>query len=195
VGAGRLGRGEGVKKKKKAGRVVPPLLERHFELSAHSPRAWAMKAHPLRVVADLLGDRIEEEEEHISASKMKLEDSTYIQCLFVFALLAGAAIENLAKALVMKSMKDPADRRKLSEDLGGHSTSAYLRRVRFPLSKEETVLVTWLEMAVVWTGRYPVAKKVETMDVAAFTTGQIPLFRQLYDRLEARVLARPQEDA
>lgn len=71
----------------------------------------------------------------------------------VAMLLAGLAIENLAKGLVIR--REGLDHGGLPKGLDKHETLTYLDRGKFKLSAAERRLVRRLEEYVVWAGPIP----------------------------------------
>jgi hypothetical protein len=121
----------------------------------------------------------------------------------VFLMLAGLAIENLAKALLVHRKLVSVTKGSITrKDLQAHGVETLLGRAGVKLSKEERRLIRRLDKAVEWSGRYPVPLTATTLttqsehvssltDPEEFTT----LFRRLASELPPRgkphvVLAR-----
>jgi hypothetical protein len=105
----------------------------------------------------------------------------------VAMLLAGLAVENLAKGLVIR--REGLDRGELPKGLDKHETLAYLDRGKFKLTADERRLVKRLEGYVVWAGRYPVPKRRRfSMGRGAGMTHSEKQFLKLYERLRKELL-------
>lgn len=79
----------------------------------------------------------------------------------IYLLLAGLALENLAKSVIVGQHPELVTREGLSRDWPGtgHRLRELFRRAGINLSWEETRLVLGLQRYVEWGGRYPVPKQ------------------------------------
>jgi hypothetical protein len=103
-------------------------------------------------------------------------------------MLWGFALENLAKSIVIHREQASLPTDRLAPALSKHKTLELLLRSGIPLTTREAQLVKRLEMAVNWSGRYPVPKVAAQMDVAATASnirGQVGrLFRRVREKDE-----------
>jgi hypothetical protein len=113
----------------------------------------------------------------------------------VFFLLAGLAIENLVKGLLVQRLSFGSNFTSLPRELKGHGIKERLRRLRINLSPEEEQLVRRFEIAVTWAGRYPVPRDADEMHGTGTTTRVTDAqeFGAFYDRLES-LLSRKKGD-
>jgi len=77
-------------------------------------------------------------------------------------MLAGFAIENLAKGLIIEGRSfSPTERDRLVKELTSHDLLRLLDDAGVALTEDETYLVERLETFLVWAGRYPIPLTVE----------------------------------
>ena len=108
---------------------------------------------------------------------------------FVAMMLAGLALENLAKALVIRREGlGAASSGRLPAYLEKHGIRVYLSRGKFKLSMEDRELVERLERFVMWAGRYPVPKNVQGYGEVHVGDSDIQRFRDLYARLDQALI-------
>jgi hypothetical protein len=166
--------------------VLPPNL---FDLIAPDYREWRRMAESLKTgavaVAEDWGQRMVEKFRPGTVSLSNLAD-LYSEP-HVATLLAGLAIENLAKGLVIR--REGLDHGELPKGLDKHETLTYLDRGKFKLSADERRLVKRLEEYVVWAGRYPVPKRRGfNMRRGAGMNLSEQQFLKLYERLRKELL-------
>lgn len=79
----------------------------------------------------------------------------------VYMLLAGLALENLAKSVIVAGQPELVTEEALGQDWPGHGHDlrGLFRRAGLKLSWEELRLVLGLQHYVEWMGRYPVPKR------------------------------------
>jgi hypothetical protein len=75
----------------------------------------------------------------------------------VYMLLAGLAIENLAKARIVSSHPSPTKADRLEKDLKSHDLINLVERAGITPSEDESYLLERLEVFVTWAGRYPIS--------------------------------------
>jgi len=132
--------------------------DEEFMKIANSPEAWMRSGETLRECAVILGAL------HTVSIRAALSGDTSESALRylsgtgqVFQMLAGLAIENLAKALLVhRKLVSVTKGRITRSDLQAHGVETLLGRARVKLSKEERRLIRRLDKAVDWSGRYPV---------------------------------------
>lgn len=111
----------------------------------------------------------------------------------VILLLAGLAIENLAKGLWV--LEHPAkvvvSRRLPNELTGGHEkTVRLLDAVNAQLTPSERSLVLKLQTFVTWAGRYPTSRTIEKRSSESFMTDDFEHFSARFDRLRTLLKER-----
>ncbi len=139
--------------------------------AARNPSSWLHHAETLRRAADQLAVQIEDDKNAYLAAQLggftalrSLTEERRLPTTFVYAMLMGYAIENLAKGLIVAA--DPyrvQEADALFEGSWGHISVQLLREAGAEPTDDERKTVRRLETAVLWTGRYPVAKKALRM--------------------------------
>lgn len=123
--------------------------------AAQDPTTWLAAAQRLHQSAELLwqrfnatrGPRWQEEWGDLPAALM----------------LAGFALENLAKGLIVEREPHVVGEKELARwNLrSGHEITDLFKRASLPLADDERVTVQRLEYFARWAGRYPVPRKFE----------------------------------
>jgi hypothetical protein len=108
-------------------------------------------------------------------------------------MLAGLALENLSKALVIRreGLRSTTSGQ-LPSHLKKHGALAYLKRGGFKLSEQERTLVERADLFVEWAGRYPIPLRVERHGIVAAGTADIRRFRAFYARLDHSLVSKAQ---
>jgi len=110
-------------------------------------------------------------------------------------MLAGLAIENLAKGLWILENAERVISGRLPPELKSHErTIELLRGAKAPLTASERAFLRKLKELVVWEGRYPVPTKVEKLTQNIFEHGEFEQFTKLFDRLKALLDKRWREE-
>jgi hypothetical protein len=158
-----------------------------FIRRANSLDQWHASARSLKACADLIfGSNLAAMRAAMTGDFGK-DVRTHLFTGHVFFLLAGLAIENLAKGLLVQRGGVKTISTKLAGDLKTHGIRSLLKRLKISLSPEEEKLVNRLEHAIIWAGRYPVpidaAKMLGTGTLTRATDGDE--FTTFYERLSA----------
>ena len=140
-------------------RTPEKLFRRMFQQAADMPDAWRMTADSLMRAAGTLVPLVEADTRAaLDPSQNTFEDPVAP----VFMLLAGLAIENLAKAKLVEGRSSPATvGDALAPDLKSHDLVDLLHRAGLTLSDDESYLAERLQAFVEWAGRYPIPVKLE----------------------------------
>jgi hypothetical protein len=173
---------------KKAGKKVPPhlsaanLSSRLFDLIAPDYHHWHRMAESLKLSATAVAEAWDRRRcEQFQRGRLDLSDLADEP--MVAMLLAGLALENLAKGLVIR--REGLDGAALPKGLSKHETRRYLDRAKVDLSTAEQKLVSRLEAYVVWAGRYPVPKhRLIDMGTRGLGLPELEKVLKLYDRID-----------
>ncbi len=140
-------------------RTPEELSRRLFRQAAESPDAWRMTADSLMRAARALVPLIDAD----THAALDPSPSTFDDPVFpVYMLLAGFAIENLAKAKLVAGGSFPATvGDDLAPELKSHKLLNLLHQAELTLSDEESYLAQRLQAFVEWGGRYPIPAKLE----------------------------------
>jgi hypothetical protein len=104
----------------------------------------------------------------------------------VFLLLAGLALENLAKSLYVLTHRPTVSDEKLPPGLKDHNIGRVLSRAKIEVTPREGEFLGKVSKAVMWSGRYPApagAKAIERVRVVT-SLDDLSQFRVLFRRLE-----------
>ena len=163
--------------------VQPPRWGAQFERAAQSPMTWVRSARRLKLAAEAIWDLHKTE---LNKTGLNLERTGGLGLGPVCLLLAGLAIEGLAKAVIVQQQRPKIKDGRLPRWILGHRISALLRQANIKLDASEQQLVRRLEISVLWAGRYPVPKRAADMELGKAIWEQDPnLFGGLYTRLES----------
>jgi hypothetical protein len=152
-----------------------------FDLRASEYREWQRMAEALKSAAKAVADAwAQRRQERVESGLFDLAD--FADEPLVAMLLAGLALENLAKGLVIR--REGLSGRGLGS-LDKHETLSYLTRAKVRLSNSERKLVRRLEAYVLWAGRYPVPKNraVDMSSGIGLGLPELEAFFELYRRL------------
>jgi hypothetical protein len=140
-------------------RTPEELFRRMFQQAADMPDAWRMTADSLLRAAGTLVPLIEAD----TRAALDPSQNTFDHPVApVYMLLAGLAIENLAKAKLVAGRSSPATvGDALVPDLKSHDLVDLLHRAGLTLSADESYLAERLQAFVEWAGRYPIPVKLE----------------------------------
>jgi len=137
--------------------------------AARSTLDWFEDARNLRYVADRLwppvGQFFEKADAYVAehggspSPELMLEARGALRFTGPYVLLAGLAIENVAKGLVVQR-EDPVQGDRLAGWFMTHDVHALLVRASIPLSDNETHTCAVLRAYVEWAGKYPVSSRL-----------------------------------
>ena len=139
-----------------------------FDKAAADPSAWRSVAFSLLFSAKELWDEIRQGLEEFEANgveKLSERGSQQLRMRGPFYLLAGLAIENMLKAVIVKRMSDAKKPVTEGDALriyrGNHDLVGISQQAKVPLSDDERQLLARMSTFVLWAGRYPVANTKE----------------------------------
>ncbi|PYO00675.1 MAG: hypothetical protein DMD91_10000 [Candidatus Rokuibacteriota bacterium] len=157
-----------------------------YEEAATTPQSWLNLADDLRRAAEAVWAPFEDALPRPGRpSRAKSSPFGYGA---VFLMLAGLAIENLAKGLVVQR-KPPEIKDGKAVGIAGHGILARLKSAAVPLTNQDREFIRRLEMFVSWAGRYPIPLHVAQMKVEkTIHTTDGDQFKALFDRLKTLLL-------
>lgn len=135
------------------------LFRDQFERVAEMPLTWRLTAESLLRAARALIPMMEADHRAMQDPAQREFEHPVDE---VYMLLAGFAIENLAKAMLVE--RDPASVTsggKLNPAFKNHRLVDLVHATGVTLTEDESYLAERLESFVVWAGRYPTPGKVE----------------------------------
>lgn len=170
--------------------------------AARNPAGWLHSAEQLKRAADAVLEFVRGDWESLPSAFANAlgGEQRPPSVAGQYMMLAGFAIENLAKGLILVSephrvQPDPAKPGRLLRWEGsGHLLERLLRDANETLSAAESELVTRFETFINWAGRYPVALQAMEMahppgqdGRARMSSDDIAAFEALYERLRRRL--------
>jgi len=140
--------------------VNPDYYKRDFENRAEWPLSWYSMALVLIRAAELIWKQVEQDKALLMAGKRPatLREGTLVPKLPVhepFMLLAGLALENLAKAIISKEHDMLDAKGRLKKQWKTHGLLKLIEKAGVNLEKKELRLAQDLEQFIEWSGRYP----------------------------------------
>ncbi len=169
-------------------------------LRAGTAEQWRGSAEVLKDCAELIGAT------HLAAMNAVqtgdignvLVALRYLMIGRVFFFVAGLAIENLVKALLIYRGVVTVGGPTLPAALKGHGITTKLKLLKMTLSPDEAQMVKKFEIAVSWAGRYPVPLDAKRMPAGTGTVTRVQDvadFLTFYNRLDALLQAPAQPPA
>ncbi|MGH8494085.1 MAG: hypothetical protein ACRERR_13425 [Moraxellaceae bacterium] len=178
--------------------------ERQFELQGENAWFWLRQARRLKLAANLISKEfVNAWDESISNpeefSKQEQESgilSVALDSFPVYVLLAGLAIENLAKGVLVA--QDPKHFKKGARLT--HDLLPYVEQSGISISPKQRDLLIEIEENVLWKGRYPVPKKPEDWQLrigyrgvrqipGAISCNDLQEIEDIYKKLEALIVS------
>ncbi len=139
------------------------------------PESWLLEGRFLQQAAEVLWSASDQDyREFISRSEqvqrtspgggsVETKDLKNLEVFRVYMLVAGLAIENMIKAIIVKNDPSLIERDKLDGKLDSHDLPGLFREAKVRMSPDEESYLKLLSGHVVWAGRYPVSKTWEDM--------------------------------
>ncbi len=93
------------------------------------------------------------------AHQKKASVRAYSHDIASVALLYGAALENIFKAVIIFKDENLLNKKRLPKEVVSHVLIALAQKADVPLDDEEMKLLCWVTELVIWRGRYPVPTK------------------------------------
>ncbi len=182
---------------------APQIWLDMFRFSVESRHVWADKAWRLRLAAIIMwhlsrgeADVALREQRRTLVIPRGMGLSDFLQ---EFMLLAGCAIEAIAKGVYIRRKQVKAGDGRFPAAVRGHDVRRLLKELDVALTTDEEALLRRLQTFVLWAGRYPVP-----LDVADMVPGYLPeggfgppnlyrpndgeMFQALFARLEQLLL-------
>jgi len=135
------------------------------EATAKLPKAWLSNALHLWRVSELVWQRICEAREEARKAQVGNHVSDDVGLFHTHMFLAGLALENAVKGLLVQQGSLTITRGRLKWGCSGHDIERLMDKASIPLSLAERDLVRRLSACVTWAGRYPVPMKGVDMEV------------------------------
>lgn len=183
-------------------KTMNELAETWFQTEHGSVGSWCACGVQLLRAAELVWNAYYRDEQEFRkrgenvgeaiVSGIKSDDLIYLHQHFIWAMLAGLALENMLKALFIAKIPPPEQKKDktLDEKLKNHNLTKLAKQVKLPLSSEESDLVCNLSKFVEWGGRYPIPTKAQKMrpdQLPRIPAGDIKEKHDLFIRLCKRV--------
>ena len=172
-----------------------------FDMYVKTPSVWFYEAVGLLRAAFVLWEKFSEEFEKMMKSRvgeMTRDQMTdwntqrFMQC---YMMIAGLAIENLVKAVLVAKENIHFTKGRLPKELESHDLAKLLCRASVQLSEGETRLVARAADAIVWKGRYAIPRLADKIPSEGFAhisshpRDVVALFRKMVAELPSDVLA------
>jgi hypothetical protein len=147
-------------------RIALPAVDVNFDKAAADPWKWRSVALSLLFAADALWNRVRRaltELDKVGRSKLSDTSDIGLRLRGPFFLLAGLAVENFLKAIIVKRLlaggKPVTEADVLVIFRGKHDLTVLSQRADVKLTPAERELLERLSTFVNWAGRYPVPIK------------------------------------
>ncbi len=170
---------------------IDPSPEQQWDHLAAEPLAWHESAWVLKDCATIIGKLFVAD----LMSKTPPEGKTTIglqPISFgpVFQMLAGYALEDLLKAIIVA--RDPGivkDKGQWDKFTSGHNLVAMCKIAGIPLEEPSRGFLDRLTEAMKWVGRYPVSRRRDEMKRSKHSKStDLDSFLRFYDRLYQALL-------
>jgi hypothetical protein len=189
--------------RKHKGATVPDWLRPQIHLRV-KPEHWLAKSRELKKAANLLFQKLEEEQAKYAEEFEENPDPTWPPTLrspddSVVTMLLGLAVENLLKGIHVSTLKDVdlgqvQHLSALKFPTSGHELEEIALKLPLEFSQDEIGVLQVLEHVILWFGRYPSARDIDNL-APADEAGHFKKFifnypedhfaaMRLYDRLE-----------
>lgn len=137
-----------------------------FEENARRPIYWFLNAQNLKKDSELVLDASEQAYNKCMDRSIPLEgiDLFALTVFPVSVLLAGLAIENLLKGVIISQEPDSVKSGKLDSWISStHNLTQLCGRAKVNVDQSEQDLILVLTESVVWSGKYPVPKQFKSL--------------------------------
>ena len=148
-----------------------PTRSELFQHMATSPLLWFTEGAGLLRAAYVLWEchqRTRDDEEARRDSGELSEEHTVDVCtnrfVSAYMLLAGLAIENAVKGLIISRQDAPVNLQRLPDEVRGHDLQALFTTAGLHLAAWDELLIEALQEAIVWKGRYHTPLHLNAID-------------------------------
>jgi hypothetical protein len=156
-----------------------------YEEAATTPHLWLRSADDLRRAAEAVWASFERA---LPSPGRPSRPKSPFGYGAVFLMLAGLAIENLAKGLAVQR-KPPEIKRGRVVGIKGHGILPHLKSAKVPLTGQDREFIRRSEMFVLWAGRYPIPTDASKMQVEkTINTTDGDHFKALYEQLKTLLM-------
>lgn len=166
--------------------------ETPFQRMARRPTFWRISANDLRHSASLILDAISCDNKKLEAMKsgetIPAGAAPAAHLWDVYSMLAGLALENLAKGVIIKKTPELVGPTSLASFLtrGSHRLRPLFAKAGISVNVDEGAFLDLCSECILWAGRYPVPKTVPANPKSLTFFGTYPkTFNLLYERVDA----------
>jgi|SRR5205809_2984966 len=170
--------------------MVDEAQAQRWENLARSAEAWLDTARILRACAETIGGPFVEDivKPPPPPGERSVEENVPpILFGFVFQMLAGYTIEALLKGILVARYRDAVTEGRLATWLTKHNLENLLTRAGITLDDPLLAFIRRVNVAVVWSGRYPVPKERARMEGRLSSSADLEWFEDIYHRLYVRL--------
>jgi hypothetical protein len=155
-----------------------------FELIGQSPHVWLSSATQLKRAADLVREELKKILSVYPRGRARYEDLVLFNS---YMLLAGLALENLTKGILIGRNPNIVSRvnldlKLLGNSKGGHDLSKLAQQAATNLSPIEIDLIDRLVAFVVWAGKYPIHLRANETNHPTFKTTDPELIDKVFEK-------------
>ena len=158
---------------------------------AHNPGYWFKQAKELDRAAMVIWESIRADFMRLSklhvGSEITAEQAANANLGGVFWLLAGFALENAFKGIIISNDSAVVVDGRIKRSLGTHDLLRLARRASFALSPGETFYLRVATECTTWAGRYPSSMKGGETGLLLFSEADVNVYREIYDRLASEL--------
>ena len=156
------------------------------------PKAWAARAEMLCVAAHGLAELWRQDWDGLEGGRPPAE-CPYILASWPVLMLAGMALETLAKAVIVRQCGAEWKGR-FPRNLGTHAVARLLDRAGVALTADERELAERMTDLVTWFGKYPVPKNPGDMKFGVpARLEDLEVFSRMYSRVAALLGPEPDQ--
>lgn len=161
-----------------------------MESRMHDPRYWFKQAKELDQAAWVIWDAIRVDLTRLSrmeaGSIVPVESAVNANLGGIFWLLAGFALENALKGLIIRNEPDAAIDGRLDRSLRTHNLLRLAKRASVPLTVAEAFYLQVGTQCTTWAGRYPASMRRGDTGLLVFSEADTVAYRAVYGELAAR---------
>jgi len=166
----------------------PDVVRAAFETHQQNPDGWVSHAWSLKLCADAIADLWMKDLLRIRQARTS-RDVPHLRSGPIFLMLAGLAIENLLKAILIRRAG------RFRPEWISHELARLCRDAGVRLNSVERQFVRRLTDYVEWAGKYAAPTKPSKMQVPVRALrADLEAFRELFVRLERLAIKQAEEE-